>query len=265
MKISDIIHFPVKSLSGNHLKSSEIHERGLKDDRRIMLIDESNTFVSQRKYPMLSQIDVGITEDNIVLRDRRTNFVIKQALQFELKKTEVSIWRKNCTSHHFLKPDLDQWISEQIGAPLRFVYMDESDRRPINQKYAQSEDEIVSFADGYPILIANTASLKDLNDHLRDPISMEHFRPNLVIEHDIAWDEDHWKKLRIGEVLLRIPKPCERCIVIDIDPITGKNKSSEVLQTLAKIRMPKGGIYFGLNAIVEKTGKVRLGDKVEIV
>jgi uncharacterized protein YcbX len=264
MKISDIIHYPVKSLSGNQLKSSEIHERGLKDDRRFMLIDDNNTFVSQRKYPLLSQIDVGITEENIVLRDRRTNFVIKQELQFELKKTEVSIWRTLCTSHRFLKPDLDQWISEQIGASLRFVYMDESDHRPINPKYSQSEDEIVSFADGYPILVTNTASLKDLNDQLRDPISMEHFRPNLVIEHTKAWDEDNWKKLRIGEVILRIPKPCARCKVINIDPITGE-KGSEVLQTLAKIRMPEGGIYFGLNAIVEKTGKVRLGDKVEIV
>jgi uncharacterized protein YcbX len=262
MKISDIIHYPVKSLSANHLKSSEVHERGLKDDRRFMLIDKSNTFVSQRKFPMLSQIDVGISENHLVLKNRRNNQVIQHALEFELKKTEVNIWRSICTSHQFLKKDLDQWISDQIGEELRFVYMDESDHRPINQKYAQGE-EIVSFADGYPILIANKASLDDLNSKLSTPISMGHFRPNIVIDHDLAWAEDDWKRIRIGKVQLRIPKPCARCIVINIDPETGE-KGSEVLQTLGKFRLQDGKILFGLNAIVEKTGKIKVGDKVEV-
>ena len=91
MKISDIIHYPVKSLRANHLKSSEVHERALKDDRRFMLIDKNNTFVSQRKFPMLSQIDVGISENHLVLKNRRNNQVIQHALEFELKKTEMQI------------------------------------------------------------------------------------------------------------------------------------------------------------------------------
>ena len=263
MKISDIIHYPVKSLAGNHLLSAEEHERGLMEDRRLMLIDDENIFVSQRKFPMLSQIEVGITEDNIVLRDRRSNEFIKHQLEFELKKTDVKIWRSQTTSHQFLYKELDEWISEKMDAPLRFVYMDESDHRHMNPEFAK-EDEIVSFAEGYPILICNEASLNYLNSKLTRPVTMAHFRPNLVIEDALVWEEDNWKRLKIGEVVLRIPKPCARCTVINIDPHTGE-KDKEILLGLSQERMVDGKILFGINAIVEKTGPIRLEDKVEII
>lgn len=263
MKISDIINYPVKSLAGNHLSSSEVHERGLKDDRRLMLIDENNTFISQRKFPMLSQIEVGITEDTLVLKDRRDNQLIKFPFQLELKKTEVEVWKSKVTSHLFLKNDVNEWLSDHIGESIRLVYMDESDHRHINPDYA-SKDELVSFADGYPILIANTASLKDLNSKLPSPISMDHFRPNIVIDYDIAWDEDNWKRLIIGDVQLRIAKPCARCTVINVDPKTGE-KNKDILISLSKSRLKDGEILFAMNAIVEKTGVINVGDEVVVV
>lgn len=263
MKISDIIHYPVKSLAGNHLLNVDVHERGLMDDRRLMLINDKGTFISQRKFPMLSQIEVGITEDNIVLRDRRSNEFIKHKLEFELKKTDVKIWRSQVTSHQFLYKELDEWISERMNANLRFVYMDESDHRHMNPEYA-SDDEIVSFADGYPILICNEGSLNQLNSKLTRPVTMAHFRPNLVVDGNIAWEEDKWKRVKIGEVILRIPKPCARCTIINIDPHTGE-KDKEVLLTLSQERMIDGKILFGINAIVEKTGKIQLEDKLEII
>jgi uncharacterized protein YcbX len=263
MKISDIIHYPVKSLAGNKLTRAEVHERGLKDDRRLMLIDENNIFVSQRKFPQLCMIEVGITEDYIVLVDRRSNEAIRHKLEFELHKTEVSIWNKLVTSHLFLYKELDEWISERTGLSLRFAYMDESDHRQIDIDYA-NEGEIVSFADGFPILVANSASLAALNKSLSQPIDISHFRPNLVIDHDIPWEEDKWNRLQIGEVVLRLPKPCARCTVINIDPESGKT-NPEVLLTLSKERLVDGKILFGMNAIVEKTGRIKRGDQVSIL
>lgn len=263
MKISDIIHYPVKSFAGNKLPISEVHERGLKEDRRFMLIDDNNIFVSQRKYPMLSQIGVGITEDYMILKDRRTNEFIRHKLEFELKKSEVSIWKSNTTAHQFLYKELDEWITKRIGVSLRFVYMDESDHRHMNPRYA-SEDEIVSFADGYPILITNTASLADINSKSKTPISMDHFRPNIVVDNALAWEEDTWGKLKIGEVILRIPKACARCIVINIDPETGES-NNDILANLGEERLIDGKILFGVNAIVEKTGVIKEGDEVEVL
>ena len=263
MKISDIIHYPVKSLAGNHLEKSEVHERGLKDDRRLMLIDENNNFVSQRAFPYLSQIEVGITEDDLVLRDRRSNEFLHQELKFELAKTDVTVWRSKVTSHSFLSKEADNWITERFGKNLRFVYMDESDHRHMNPDFA-SEDELVSFADGYPILICNTASLKALNSSMSSNINMDHFRPNIVIDIDQAWIEDDWKRLKINDVVLRIAKPCARCKVINIDPENGEI-NPEVLQALGKMRIVDNKILFGMNAIVEKTGMIAKGDNVKIM
>ncbi len=263
MKISDIIHYPVKSLAGNHLQVSEVHERGLKDDRRLMLIDENNTFVSQRRHPFLSQIEAGITEDFIILQDRRNEQLIKHPFELELKKTTVKIWGEDATAHLFVNKQMDEWISDHIGGKFRFVYMDESDHRHINPEYA-SKDELVSFADGYPILICNTASLADYNSKTSQSISMDHFRPNIVIDHNIAWDEDNWKRIRIGEVVIRIAKPCARCIVTNIDPKTGISEN-KVLVELGKLRLVDNKVLFGMNAIVEKTGKIKVGDEVELI
>jgi len=263
MKISDIIHYPVKSLAGNSLSFSEVYERGLKEDRRFMLINDKNVFVSQRNFPQLSQIEVGINENDLVLRDRRSNQVIRHRLEFELQKTEVSIWKDKTSAHLFLYKELDEWISAKIGTPLRFAYMDESDHRAIDPTYGK-EGELVSFADGFPILLCNSSSLEALNDELSIPIKMNHFRPNIIIEHDEAWAEDNWKKIKIGSVILRTPKPCARCKVINIDPESG-NQNSEILHALSKKRMYDGKVYFGLNAIVEKTGSIKLNDQVEIL
>jgi uncharacterized protein YcbX len=263
MKISDIIHYPVKSLAGNHLNKSEVHERGLNEDRRLMLIDDNNTFVSQRTIALLSQIEVGISEDFIILKDRRTDEFIQQPLEFELKETKVKIWNDVVGSHHFLDNSLDEWISERMKTKVRFVYMDESNHRPINPKYAK-EGEIVSFADGYPILITNTASLAAFNSTLEKAIAMDHFRPNIVIDHTIAWDEDNWKRIKIGEVVLRITKPCERCIITNINPKTGKVEQA-VLADLGKIRLKDNKVLFGVNAVAEKTGIIKIEDKVIVI
>jgi len=263
MKISDIIHYPVKSLAGNPLPFSEVYERGLKEDRRFMLINDKNVFVSQRNFPQLSQIEVGISENDLVLRDRRSNQVIRHRLEFELQKTEVTIWNDKTSAHLFLYKELDEWISTKIGSSLRFAYMDESDHRTIDPKYGK-EGELVSFADGFPILICNTSSLKALNEDLSTPIKMDHFRPNIIIEHNQAWEEDKWKKIKIGNVILRTPKSCARCKVINIDPESGE-QNSEVLHALSKKRMYDGKVYFGVNAIVEETGSIKRNDQVEIL
>ncbi len=263
MKISDIIHYPVKALAGNHLAFSEIQNRGLKDDRRLMLIDKNNKFVSQRSYPLLSQIEAGINEDFIILKDKRSDQLIKHPFELRLDKTTVGIWGTEVTSHRFINTELDDWISDQIGEKLRFVYMDESDHRHINPDYA-AKDELVSFADGYPILICNTASLEAFNSTISSPISMDHFRPNIVIEHNIPWEEDQWKRIRIGGVVIRIAKPCARCIVTNIDPTTGIAGNS-VLNDLGKIRLVDNKVLFGMNAIAEEMGTIRLGDQVELI
>ena len=263
MLVSNIFVYPVKSLKSTELASVIVKKRGFENDRRYMIIDDTNNFVTQRQYPELGEIEVFLKNKRINFINRITNSSISQKTELSDKKISVSIWNSICNASLLKSTLFDDWISAFCKAPLKLVYMADEDLRLVNQKYGKPND-IVSFADGYPVLITNTASLDALNQKLIDPVGMERFRPNLVINGKNAWEEDNWKNIKIGEVILRVVKPCARCIVITIDQKTGQ-QGKEPLFTLSKFRKENNKVLFGMNAIVEKGGRINRNDKVEII
>ena len=123
----------------------------------------------------------------------------------------------------------------------------------------------VGFADGFPFLVTNTASLAELNTRLEVPVEMRRFRPNIVVEGADAWDEDHWQSLSIGNNRLSIVKPCSRCVMTTVDPSTGlKDAAVQPLRTLSRYRRTGEGVIFGQNAIHESPGLIRVGEPVTV-
>ena len=131
----------------------------------------------------------------------------------------------------------------------------------------------VSFADAFPVLVTTTASLAALNreieGHGGQAVRMGQFRPNLVIDCNEAWAEDRWTKLQIGEVVLDLVKPCDRCVVTTTDQTTGEINGKEPLASLARIRRSTDprikGVLFGVNAVPRALGRIRIGDAVRAV
>jgi uncharacterized protein YcbX len=125
----------------------------------------------------------------------------------------------------------------------------------------------VSFADNYPLLFISSASLDDLNRRLPAPMNMRRFRPNLIADGTIAYAEDAWQRLRVGEAVFRAAERCDRCDFTVIDPDSaGKHPRQEPLRTLSRYRRgADGGVYFGRHLLPEQLGRVRLGDPVEIL
>lgn len=126
----------------------------------------------------------------------------------------------------------------------------------------------LGFADGYPYLLTNEASLRDLQQRCPAGVQMEQFRPNLVVSGVAAWEEDSWKVLRIGDVIFDVVKPCSRCIFTTVSPEKGqKHPSGEPLATLQTFRTAQdnGDVDFGQNLIARNSGVVRVGDEVEIL
>lgn len=122
----------------------------------------------------------------------------------------------------------------------------------------------LSFADGYPYLLANEASLRDLQQRCPASVSIEQFRPNLVVTGAAAWDEDSWKVIRVGEVVFDVAKPCSRCIFTTVSPERGqKHPSGEPLETLKRFRTAQdnGDVDFGQNLIARNSGVIRVGMK----
>jgi MOSC domain len=90
-------------------------------------------------------------------------------------------------------------------------------------------------ADGFPLLVATTASLEDLSRRAGATFEMERFRPNIVLSGSAAWEEDDWETLEVGDLSLRLVKPCSRCAITLVDPNTGE-RGLEPLRTLATFR-----------------------------
>ena len=111
------------------------------------------------------------------------------------------------------------------------------------------------FADGYPLLVIGRASLEHLNERLAAkgaaPVTMDRFRPNLVLDGLAPHDEDHLASIEIDGVVLTPVKPCTRCEVTTIDQASAR-KGAEPLVTLASYRRDDrlAGVTFGMNAIV---------------
>ncbi len=148
---------------------------------------------------------------------------------------------------------------------MALVHVDARMERPVDPRYA-GPGERVGFADGFPLLLVSRASLEELNRRLPRPVTMEHFRPNLVLEGCEPFAEDSWKRLRVGGVELELVKPCARCVFTTVDPLTGvKARDGEPLRTLTRFRRRDGKVLFAQNALVRRSGTLQVGDPVELL
>jgi uncharacterized protein YcbX len=258
--LTQINIYPVKSLGGILLLSSEAEERGLKYDRRWMIVDENNQFITQRKYPQMSLLWPEIKESLLIINHKQNKIApLSIPLSpYNEEEINVQIWKDNIPAIKY-NSDVNEWFTEAIGLKCSLVYMPDTTKRKVDPKYV--DNQIVSFADGYPFLIIGEKSLVDLNNRLKDPLPMNRFRPNLVFDGGKPFDEDGWKRFRIGGVEFHSIKPCSRCVVTTVDQNTS-NKGKEPLKTLAQYREVNGKVMFGMNLVCEGTGNVKVGDQI---
>lgn len=264
LQLSAIYIYPVKGIGGISVQEAALTSRGLAHDRRWMIVDEKNQFLSQRKFPKMALLQARIAGDQIRVEDRGGK---QPPLQLPLttregRDAEVTIWKNKV--HALLAPGpANRWISQVLGTQARFVYMPDNAHRIVDPHYVP-ELEIVSFADGFQHLLIGQASLNDLNTRLETPVSMNRFRPNLVVSGAEPYAEFTWAELKIGGLTFFGRKPCARCSVTTVNQETGE-KGREPLQTMNGYLKHEHKILFGENLIHDDEGSIRVGDSVEIV
>ena len=261
--LSEINIYPVKSLGGISLQSYEVEDRGLKYDRRWILVDEQNKFLTQREFPEMALIMVTIENDGLYLQHKTKNIeLLKVPFDFDhSKRDNVIIWNDTVVGEFYNKI-IDGWFSEILEIKCHLVKMPESTKRIVNKNYA--ENKIVSFADSFPFLIIGQASLDDLNSRMKKPLPMKRFRTNFVFTGGSPFEEDKWKKFKIGEVKFQAVKPCARCVITTTDQETAE-RAEEPLFTLSKYRKLGNNVMFGMNLIAESIGSVKLNDRIELL
>jgi uncharacterized protein YcbX len=268
MYLSVINIYPVKSLAGISLKEVKIERRGLRFDRRWMLVDENNKFLTQREFPKMATFKTEILADGLRVSCDGENLTVPFDPQSDETKI-VKVWSSLCRAKIY-EEAVNEWFSARLETNCRLALMPEETQRKVNYFYAVQKDDHVSFADGYPFLMIGENSLADLNSRLSEAVPMNRFRPNFVVTGAEGFAEDGWKKVRIGETVFHVVKPCARCVMTTIEQATGEKDGKEPLKTLASFRIPKRSvkkkILFGQNLIAETPGGVmRVGDKVEVL
>lgn len=262
MNVAEITVYPVKSAGGIAVQEWSVEPRGLAHDRRWMVVTPDGDFLTQREWPRMALM-VPTLEASALRLDAPGREPLRVPLLPDGKRMTVRVWRSTCEAVS-AGAEADAWLSAFLETPCRLVYMPDETRRTVNPDYAFGEG-IVSFADGYPLLLIGEASLADLNARLADPVPMNRFRPNLVIAGAAPYAEDDWAQVRVGEVLFHVAKPCARCAMTTVEQATGQMTGPEPLQTLAGYRREQGKVMFGQNLIPDRPGVVRVGDTVEVV
>ena len=248
------------------VQTAEVEERGLKFDRRWLVTNESGRFLTQREVPQLATIRPHIGQDTLELRcgDARLDVPLELHEGYTMR---VQIWRDHVDAVR-VGELADDWLRDVLGLDVRLVWMPDEARREVDFDFA-SDGEITSFSDGFPFLVLTKASVDDLNDriveHGGEAIGAERFRSNFLIAGALAYEEDAWARFRVGECEFEAVKPCSRCVIPTLNPVTGERSGDEPLRTLSTYRRVNGKIFLAQNALPRKLGRIRVGDEVEVL
>ena len=278
MIVSQLCVYPLKSCQGIDLTQAEVKTKGFFNDREMMLVSGSGKFVTQRQFPQLAKVQVKIGSPDITLQLEDNSFPsITFTPTLTGKIVEVEIWRdliQAIDQGNRVADWFNQLLNLDTNKVCRLVKQSPEYIRVLKKKYANEADIPLSFADNYPVMLTATSSLVKLNQRIaeihlsqKQKITMNRFRPNIVVETTEPFIEDRWSLIKIGEIKFKVAKPCSRCIITTIDQKQGqKNQLKEPLNTLGTFRqLSEQGVMFGVNMIPQSEGIIKVSDRLQVL
>jgi uncharacterized protein YcbX len=263
VQVEAIALYPVKGCRAVSVVRAVVEPWGLAGDRRWLIVDaQSGVAMTQRDTALLTQLAATPTDDGLVLRmPGRPDLSV--ACPVDAPLVDVTVW--DFTGPAMLADAATAWLAKALEREVRLVWLDDPTRRRVEP----DRPDTVSFADGFPISLANTASMADLNDRMLEdgviptPLPVNRFRANIVISGAPAWVEDSWTggRIRVGETVFRVPGPIGRCLVTTIDQETGE-KGHEPLRALGQHRRRDSSLIFAVNLVPDTLGTIAVGDPV---
>ncbi|XP_076882842.1 uncharacterized protein LOC143531425 [Bidens hawaiensis] len=256
-------------------------------DRHWMVINSKGRGCTQRVEPKLAMVQVELPLEAFSLGWKPNNssyLVVRAPGMAELKVSlakpcllsdGVSVWEWSGSAWDE-GDEAARWFTDYLGKPSRLVrFNEESETRPINPHYASGFN--VKFTDLSPFHLISEASLDAVNEQLKEPISINRFRPNIFVNGCESFAEDLWKQIKINDSTFQNVMLCPRCKIPNINQEDGKH-GSEPTATMMKFRSYKvlevntvttqyrGRVYIGQMLVCEDSkGKiVSVGDIIEV-
>lgn len=270
MRVTGLYLYPVKSLRGYAVPTAELDPLGFTGDRRFLVVDATGKFLTQRTVPRMALVDARLSPGALTLSaDGAGTVTVPTVSDPSAPLRTVSIWKSEGLLAEDCGPAASAWLTATLQLPCHLVRIGPKFSRPV-LKAAAGPDDRVTFADSCPLLVISEASLAQLNDRIQEnhgePVPMDRFRPNLVVDGCPPFAEDNWTRFRAGPIVFHNIGPCVRCIVTTTDQRTGERTGKEPLKTLATFRRAPTdptGVIFGVNLVHEtKQGLLRVGDTV---
>lgn len=257
ISVAALYAYPIKSCRGQELASGVIEARGFQHDRAFLLVDPGGRYIERAEHPRVVLIEVTIEAADLLLNAPGMT-PLRVKYRTAGPRVDAALWQLPC-------PAIDQgdaaaeWLSAFLATPCRLVRMADEFQR------SGAGYEQLSLVDVAPFLLMSQTSLSDLNTRLAEPISMQRFRPNIVLQGSAPYAEDRWKCIRIGSCTFDIVEACGRCMMTTINPETA-SIGKEPLSTLATYRRgPDGSVLFGQFLAHRQAGTIHVGDTVEIL
>ena len=263
--IAQLFIYPVKSCAGIEVQEAILTETGLEFDRAWMVVDAQGKFLTQRELPRMALIQPKLRHFDMVLRAPGM-LALHIALDEVEQPAQVILWGESVKAYD-MGPIAAQWFTDFLGQAARLVRFDPDQQRLSSLDWTAGVEAQNQFNDGYPLLLVSEASLRGLNERLAAAsgklVGMERFRPNIVIGDApnaagsvAAHDEDRLESLLVsteqGLLHLKPVKPCARCPIPDVDPLTAEVGTSvgDTLRCYRQDARVNGALTFGMNVIV---------------
>ena len=270
LTVTQLYVYPIKSLGAVAVPSARLTDRGLEHDRRYMLVDDRQRFLTIRQHPGMWRLRCSLSEagiDVVAEEKGQTHLLHLPHHRPAGSPLEVTIWKDTVTAET-VSEHADRWFSDRLGMACRLVYLPDGSHRAVStSQVPPPPGKQVSFADGYPALLIGEASLADLNHRTRapapdrTPYGMLRFRPNIVFSGGAPYAEDELSDFTIAGSAFTGMENCARCGVPNVDPTTGTPATDgEPLKTLVGYRSVGRKVYFGKNVVHDARGTISVGD-----
>jgi hypothetical protein len=248
---------PVKSCGAIEVREALVIETGFELDRAWMVVDPAGEFVTQRELPRMALIRPTLKTYEMVLRAPGM-LALHIALDTVESPVPVTVWNDRVDAYDM--GDLSaRWFSDFLGREVRLVRFDPEQKRLADRGWTGAVEAETAFQDGFPLLVASAASLAEVNRRLgargESAVAMTRFRPNIVLDGLEAHAEDALDEIEFatpdGPIRLRLVKPCARCQIPDVDPLTAATGEAvgDVLRGY-RVDPRNGAVTFGMNAVI---------------
>lgn len=259
LTIKNIVTYPVKSLAGMALEDAICLSTGLEEDRKWIVIDANNKFVTQRQLPQLATIKTSIVDGNLTLEHAKTGTFTIPTSQLNPSTELVTVW-KDESKAFVSETSCSQWLTDTLGdlriGPLRLAMFCSQNERKVGKKYLTEQNATLQFADACPYLITFEESLSALSSRLGMTIPMNRFRGNIIFSGLAPWEEYRVSTINNQKGLeFTMVGPCQRCQMTSIDQTSGNIATpGQPLQSLMKDfpAKPDGLPYFGMHAYITR-------------